>query len=62
MADQHTPVEVAVAFVEAFGRGDLAGAADRVAADIVFTSPRVTLTAPAPCWRRSASSPGSGTG
>lgn len=43
MPDQHTPAEIAVAFIEAFGRGDMDGVAARLAEDVVFTSPQVRL-------------------
>lgn len=39
-----TSVEIAEAFLEAFGRNDLTNAARYVADDITFESPRVSLT------------------
>ena len=44
MADSTTPIDVAVRFIEAFGRRDLTVLADCLADDIVFDSPRVRLT------------------
>jgi ketosteroid isomerase-like protein len=44
MTEKLSPVEIAVAYLEAFGRQDLATAAGYIADDIVFESPRVTLT------------------
>jgi len=38
------PSEVAVAYLEAFGRQDMTAAARFIADDITFESPRVTLT------------------
>jgi ketosteroid isomerase-like protein len=48
MGEQRTPAEVASAFIEAFGRGDMAAVADLLAADVTFESPRVALTGAAP--------------
>lgn len=43
-----TPTEIAVAYLEAFGRDDLTRAAEYIADDITFESPRVTLTGAEP--------------
>jgi len=40
----HQPVDIAVAYLEAFGRQDMTAAARFIAEDITFESPRVTLT------------------
>jgi ketosteroid isomerase-like protein len=48
MGEQRTPAEVASAFIEAFGRGDMAAVADLLAADVTFESPRVALTGAGP--------------
>lgn len=48
MVTNTTPVEVAVSFVEAFGRGDMDILAGCLADDIVFESPRVRLTGSEP--------------
>ncbi len=44
MADPTTPIEVAVRFIEAFGRRDLTALADCLADDVVSESPRVRLS------------------
>lgn len=44
MTESQTPADVAVAFVEAFARHDTAALAGFLADDVVFESPRVTLT------------------
>ncbi|WP_161606404.1 nuclear transport factor 2 family protein [Microlunatus speluncae] len=44
MADSTAPIDVAVRFIEAFGRRDLTALADCLADDIVFESPRMQLT------------------
>jgi limonene-1,2-epoxide hydrolase len=44
MNEPQTPAEVAVAFVEAFARNDMDEVARHIADDIVFESPRVTVT------------------
>lgn len=43
MTDARTPAEIAVAFVDAFARGDTEAMAALVADDIVFESPQVRL-------------------
>lgn len=43
-----SPVEVAVAYIEAFGQGDMATAAQYVAEDIVFQSPMTRITGSEP--------------
>jgi hypothetical protein len=43
-----TPTEIAVAYLEAFGRKDLPAAARYIADDIAFESPRVSLTGAEP--------------
>jgi hypothetical protein len=43
-----TPAAVASAFVEAFGRRDMAAVAGYLADDVVFESPRTTLTGAQP--------------
>lgn len=48
MNANHSPAGVAVAFVEAFGRGDMAAVAGFLADDVTFESPRVALTGAAP--------------
>jgi SnoaL-like protein len=45
---QHTPAMMAAAFVEAFGRGDMAAVAGLLADDVAFESPRVALTGAGP--------------
>ena len=44
MSEHRTPADMASAFVEAFGRGDMAVVAD----DVTFQSPRVALTGAEP--------------
>jgi hypothetical protein len=48
VSEHRSPAEVASAFVEAFGRGDMAAVADLLAADVAFESPRVALVGAAP--------------
>ncbi len=48
MSDDRSPADVAVAFVEAFGRGDLATVASFLADDVAFKSPRGALTGAGP--------------
>jgi ketosteroid isomerase-like protein len=43
-----TPADVASAFVEAFGRGDMEAVAGFLADDVAFESPRVALTGAGP--------------
>ncbi|MFC7624297.1 nuclear transport factor 2 family protein [Microlunatus sp. GCM10028923] len=43
MADPTAPIEVAVRFIEAFGRRDLTTLTECLADDVVFESPRVRL-------------------
>ncbi|MEU4396654.1 nuclear transport factor 2 family protein [Kribbella sp. NPDC023855] len=43
MSEDHTPVEVAVAYIEAFGRGDMVAAAQYVADEIEFESPMTRI-------------------
>lgn len=44
VTEHHTPVEVAVAYIEAFGRRDMATAAQYVADDIEFESPMTRIS------------------
>ena len=46
--ENRSPAAVAVAFVEAFGRGDMTAVAGYLADDVAFESPRVALTGAAP--------------
>jgi ketosteroid isomerase-like protein len=48
MSEKRSPSVVAVAFVEAFGRGDMAAVAGLLADDVAFESPRVVLTGAGP--------------
>lgn len=48
MSEDRRPSVVAVAFVEAFGRGDMATVAGLLADDVAFESPRVVLTGSGP--------------
>jgi hypothetical protein len=48
MSEHQTPAEVATAFVEAFGRGDMTAVAGVLADDVTFESPRVALTGAGP--------------
>ncbi|MGW3352148.1 nuclear transport factor 2 family protein [Nonomuraea rubra] len=43
MNTSKTPAEIAVAFIEAFGRRDLAAVSLHLAEDVVFESPRGTI-------------------
>ena len=43
MTTQPSPADVAIAYIEAFGRGDMTTAATYLADDVVFESPRVRL-------------------
>lgn len=44
LTEHQTPVEIAVAYIEAFGRRDMAAAAQYVADDIQFQSPMTQLS------------------
>jgi hypothetical protein len=44
MPEQLDPADLAVAFVEAFGARDMEAVARYIADDVVFESPRMTLT------------------
>ena len=48
MSEHHTPADMASAFVEAFGRGDMTAVAGFLADDVIFQSPRVALTGAGP--------------
>ncbi|WP_238361895.1 nuclear transport factor 2 family protein [Actinopolymorpha pittospori] len=43
MTEVRTPVEIAVAFIEAFARRDMVAVAAHLAENVVFESPRVTV-------------------
>ncbi|WP_232664908.1 nuclear transport factor 2 family protein [Pseudonocardia sp. TRM90224] len=48
MSGSRQPVDVAVRFIEAFGRGDMETVSACLAQDVVFESPRVSLAGVGP--------------
>jgi hypothetical protein len=48
VSEHRTPADMASAFVEAFGRGDMTAVAGFLADDVTFQSPRVALTGAGP--------------